>query len=63
MKDKTVLVCLVNADLLCSVMKFVIVAIYTNFKTHIIDDEGIEQDDGFISGPKGDKLTVQFEAI
>ncbi|KAF3404576.1 hypothetical protein DPV78_003374 [Talaromyces pinophilus] len=52
-----------NANMLFLVMKFVNIAIYTNFRAHIINDEGIEQDDGFISGPKGGKLIVQFNAI
>lgn len=42
-------------------MKLVVAAIYTNYTTRIIDDEGIEQLDGYAVGPKGDKLILQFE--
>ena len=46
-----------------SVLKYVVAAIYANFRTHIVDDEGIEQEDGFISGPRGNQLTVAFEGV
>ena len=42
-------------------LKFVVAAIYTNYTTKIIDDEDIEQLDGYVCGPKGEKLILQFE--
>ena len=42
-------------------LKFAAAAIYSNYTTTIIDDEDIEQLDGYISGPKGEKLILQFE--
>ena len=42
-------------------MKFVVAAIYTNYTTKIIDDEDMEQLDGYVGGPKGDKLILQFD--
>ncbi|RDW88997.1 hypothetical protein BP6252_01029 [Coleophoma cylindrospora] len=44
-------------------MKLVIAAIYTNFTTHIVDDEGIEQADGYTSGPTSNKLVLRFEEV
>lgn len=42
-------------------LKFVVAAIYTNYTTKIIDDEDMEQLDGYVGGPKGEKLILQFE--
>ncbi|KAI9741288.1 MAG: hypothetical protein M1834_003005 [Cirrosporium novae-zelandiae] len=44
-------------------MKHAIAAIYTNFTTSIIDDEGIEQEDGYTVGPRGNKLVLKFERV
>jgi hypothetical protein len=44
-------------------MKLAIAAIYTNFTTTIVDAEGIEQDEGFMAGPKGNKLVLQFRGV
>lgn len=42
------------------VMKYIVAATYANFETRIVDDEGIEQADGFIAGPKSDKLVLSI---
>lgn len=44
-------------------IKLVIAAIYTNYTTKVIDDEGIEQDDGYTVGPIGNKLILRFEKV
>lgn len=44
-------------------MKLIIAAIYTNFSTRIIDDEGIEQVDAYTAGPRGNKLVLGFERV
>lgn len=44
-------------------MKLVTAAIYSNFTTEIVDDEGIEQSDEFISGPVGEKLVLRFNRV
>lgn len=41
----------------------VIAAIYTNFTTSIVDDEGIEQLDGYTVGPRSGRLVLRFEEI
>jgi hypothetical protein len=42
------------------VMKYILAATYANFETRIVDDGGIEQADGFIAGPKSDKLVLSI---
>lgn len=49
--------------LMNTAMKHAVAAIYTNFATSIVDAEGIEQDEGFSAGPKGNKLVLQFHHV
>lgn len=42
-------------------LRFVLAAIYTNYRTKIVEDVDMECFDGYISGPKGDKLLLRFE--
>ncbi|PVH92504.1 cytochrome P450 family protein [Periconia macrospinosa] len=51
----------VGSNFAMQVMKFTLAALYTNFFSTIVDDEGIEQMDGYIAGPKGDKLVLAFK--
>ncbi|CAG8970942.1 hypothetical protein HYALB_00000922 [Hymenoscyphus albidus] len=44
-------------------IKLIIAAIYTNFRTHIVNDNGIEQEDGYTTGPVGNKLILRFEKV
>lgn len=44
-------------------MKLVVAAVYTNFRTYIVDDEGIEQEDGYTCGPIGNKLILRVERV
>ncbi|GAQ04922.1 probable cytochrome P450 110 [Aspergillus lentulus] len=44
-------------------IKLVMAAVYTNYTTSIVDDEGIEQDYAFISLPKGRKLMLKFTPV
>jgi hypothetical protein len=46
-----------------SEIKLVIVAVYSNFRTHIVDDEGIQQLDGYTCGPASNKLILRFEKV
>jgi hypothetical protein len=41
-------------------MNLVAAAIYANFTTSIVDDEGIEQRESLVAGPVGDKLILRF---
>lgn len=42
-------------------MKLLLAAIYTNYITTVVDDTGIEMIDAYVSGPKGNQLTLRFE--
>lgn len=44
-------------------LKFITAAIYTNYETTIVDDEGIEQEDAFLAGPVGRKLVLKFRSV
>ncbi len=44
-------------------MKLVLAAIYTNYTTSIVDDTGMEMIDAYVSGPKGNQLTLRFERL
>ncbi len=44
-------------------MKLIAAAIYTNFTTHIVDDEGIEQEDAYTAMPRSNKLILRFERV
>jgi hypothetical protein len=44
-------------------MKLVTAAIYSNFKSTIVDDDGIEAIDAYTVKPTSDKLILGFERI
>ena len=44
-------------------MKLITAAIYTNYRTYIVDAEGIEQEDAYTAHPKGNKLVLTFERV
>ncbi|KAI1387761.1 cytochrome P450 [Hypoxylon trugodes] len=44
-------------------MKLVIAAIYSNYTSHIINDEGVEQTDAYTGRPKSNSLYLRFERI
>ena len=52
-----------NVDAVRLEMKLIIAAIYTNFSTHVVNDEGIEQEDAYTAGPRGNKLMLRFEHV
>ncbi len=37
--------------------------VYSNFRTQIVNDDGIEQTDGYTCGPESNKLILKFERI
>jgi cytochrome P450 len=53
----------VGSNLALQEIKFIVAALYTNFTTHIVDDEGIEQMDVYTAPPKGGKLIVRVESV
>ena len=42
-------------------LKVVVAGLYTRWRTIIVDDEGIEQVQGYVSPPKGGKLMIRLE--
>jgi cytochrome P450 len=44
-------------------MKLVVAAIYTNFRTIIVNDDDIEAIDAYTVKPQGDKLILKFQSI
>ncbi|KAI1205024.1 cytochrome P450 [Annulohypoxylon truncatum] len=44
-------------------MKLIIAAIYSNYTTHIVDDEGIEPTDAYTGHPKSNSLYLRFERV
>ncbi|KAE8146157.1 cytochrome P450 [Aspergillus avenaceus] len=53
----------VGSNLALQEIKLVVAAVYTNFKTSIIDDENIEAIDAYTVKPRGEKLVLKFEAV
>jgi len=44
-------------------IKLVVAAVYANFRTHIVNDDGIEQEDGYTCSPVSNKLYLKFERV
>ncbi|RFU31659.1 hypothetical protein B7463_g4692, partial [Scytalidium lignicola] len=53
----------VGSNLAMHQIKLLAAAVYTNFMTHIVNDDGIEQTDGYTCGPTGNKLLLRFERV
>ena len=51
------------AELTSAVMKVVVAAIWTNYTTYVIDDEGIEQVDRMVAHPVSEKLILGFKRV
>ena len=52
-----------DGDFVETEMKLITAAIYTNYRTYIVDDEGIEQEDAYTAHPKSNKLVLRFERV
>jgi len=44
-------------------IKLVVAAVWSNFETGIVDDEGIEQMDGYTCGPRSNRLVLSFKRV
>ncbi|PSS12811.1 hypothetical protein M430DRAFT_124452 [Amorphotheca resinae ATCC 22711] len=44
-------------------LKAITATTYTHFETTIVDDDGIEQEDTVLAGPKGEKLVLSYRAV
>lgn len=43
--------------------KLVAAAIYSNFRTSIVDDNGIEEIDAYTVHPQSEKLILKFQSV
>ncbi|CAG7923832.1 unnamed protein product [Penicillium olsonii] len=53
----------VGSNLALQEMKLAVAAIYTNFRTTIVNDDDIEAIDAYTVKPRGDKLILKFESV
>ncbi|EKD20425.1 uncharacterized protein L3040_004288 [Drepanopeziza brunnea f. sp. 'multigermtubi'] len=44
-------------------IKLILAAVYSNFRTYIVNDEGIEQEDGYTVGPASNRLILKLERV
>ena len=44
-------------------MKLIVTAMYSNFRTRVVDDGGIEQIDAYTAAPKAKKLVLAFDRL
>ncbi len=44
-------------------MKLIIAAIYTNYTSHVVDDEGVEPTDAYTGHPKSGSLYLRYERV
>lgn len=44
-------------------VKLIAAAVYSNYTTHIVDDTGIEQGDGYTGRPASEQLWLRFEKV
>lgn len=45
-------------------MKLITAAIYSNFTSHIVDDDGVaDQGDGYTARPSKERMFLRFEAV
>ena len=44
-------------------MKTMVAMIYSEFETSIMNDDGMEQVDGVVAGPVGDRLILRFRKV
>jgi hypothetical protein len=45
------------------VLETITTAIYADYETTIVHDEGIEQEDACLTGPVGRKLVLKFKSV
>lgn len=50
-------------NLAMEIMRYALAAIYTNFETSVVSDEGFGRDGKFVTGTTGDKLILRFTHV
>lgn len=44
-------------------MKYIVAALYSNYRTTIVDDTGIEQSDSYTAPPQSEKFMIRLEKL
>lgn len=44
-------------------IKLVVAVVYSNFRSVVVDDGGVEQVDGYTCGPASNRLVLRFERV
>ncbi|RSL54828.1 hypothetical protein CEP54_009700 [Fusarium duplospermum] len=53
----------VGSNFALNEMKVILAAIYANFKTTVVNDDGIEQEDAYTARPVGEQLVLRFQPL
>jgi hypothetical protein len=53
----------IGSNLAMQEMKLIVTAVYTNWRTVIVNDEGIEEIDAYTTRPRSNKLILRFEHV
>ncbi|KAJ4328704.1 hypothetical protein N0V84_000896 [Fusarium piperis] len=53
----------VGSNFALNEMKIVLAAIYANFRTTVVNDDGIEQEDAYTARPVGEQLVLRFHPL
>ncbi|KAL2672512.1 hypothetical protein Neosp_013224 [[Neocosmospora] mangrovei] len=53
----------VGSNFALNEMKVIIAAIYANFRTTVVNDDGIEQEDAYTARPVGEQLVLRFHRL
>lgn len=53
----------IGSNLAMQEMKLIVAAIYTNWRTVIVDDEGIEEIDAYTTRPRSNRLILRFHHV
>lgn len=44
-------------------MKYIVAALYSNYRTTIVDDTGIEQSDAYTAPPRNSNLLIRLQKL
>lgn len=53
----------VGSNFALNEMKVILAAIYANFRTTVVNDDGIEQEDAYTARPVGEQLVLRFHSL
>jgi cytochrome P450 len=53
----------IGSNLAMQEMKLIVTAIYTNWRTAIVDDDGIDEIDAYTTRPRSNRLLLRFQHV